>query len=479
MSEKIYAWLLRLYPSHFRQAYGDDALQLFRDRARDEQGFFLRARLWIDLLADLAISLPREYRASQPALTRTLARKPWDGTPSFQVLEDEYPRFGALLFGSVLAVAAIAGFSVTLSHVEAYRLPRAAAVKAGRAEHAGSSPSQSPVAQPSGEAVRASGLPSAQNASLVAPSPRVRAGVDDTRLDAAERHRVVNAVAANLKAHYVDPEIAGKMADALLAHEKSGDDASATTGDVFAKLLTTQLREVSADMHLVVVYSRAPLPARPLGPTPEVLARYRNALQENNCTFKKVEILPHDIGYLKLDSFPDPAICQSTATAAMGALNHADALIFDLRDNGGGYSEMVSLLAAYLFDHPEYMYDPRISPAQQSWTQSPVPGNRLADKPVYVLTSASTVSAAEQFTYDLKMLKRVTLVGETTRGSAHAGVFHRIDDHFGMGIPEARAVNPYSKTDREGTGVGPDVKVNAADALKTAEKLAESKLRKK
>jgi C-terminal processing protease CtpA/Prc len=161
----------------------------------------------------------------------------------------------------------------------------------------------------------------------------------------------------------------------------------------------------------------------------------------------------------------------------MGALNSADALIFDLRDNGGGYSEMVSLLAAYLFDHPEYMYDPRISPAQQSWTQSPVPGNRLADKPVYVLTSASTVSAAEQFTYDLKMLKRVTLVGETTGGSAHAGVFHRIDDHFGMGIPETRAVNPYSKTDWEGVGVGPDVKVNAADALQTAEKLAVSRLR--
>jgi C-terminal processing protease CtpA/Prc len=103
----------------------------------------------------------------------------------------------------------------------------------------------------------------------------------------------------------------------------------------------------------------------------------------------------------------------------------------------------------------------------------------LADKPIYVLTSHSTVSAAEQFCYDLKMLKRVTLVGETTRGSAHAGVFHRIDDHFGMGIPETKAINPFSKTDWEGMGVEPDVKVNAAQALETAEKLAESKLQKK
>ena len=76
------------------------------------------------------------------------------------------------------------------------------------------------------------------------------------------------------------------------------------------------------------------------------------------------------------------------------------------------------------------------------------------------------------------MLKRVTLVGETTRGSAHAGVFHRIDDHFGMGITETTSINPYSETDWEGTGVEPDVKVKSADALETALKLAETKLRK-
>jgi len=125
------------------------------------------------------------------------------------------------------------------------------------------------------------------------------------------------------------------------------------------------------------------------------------------------------------------------------------------------------------------MYNPRGAPTEESWTRSPVPGSRLADKPVYVLTSASTWSGAEQFSYNLKMLKRATLVGETTRGGTHAGVFHRIDDHFGMGIPETRAINPFSKTDWEGTGVEPDVKVKAAEALETAQKLAERKLHKK
>ena len=125
------------------------------------------------------------------------------------------------------------------------------------------------------------------------------------------------------------------------------------------------------------------------------------------------------------------------------------------------------------------MYSPRESPTERSWTSSPVPGNRLADKPVYVLTSGTTWSGAEQFSYDLKMLRRATLVGEKTRGGAHAGVFYRIDDHFGMGIPEVKVVNPFSKTDWEGVGVEPDVKVKAVDALETAERLAESKLRGK
>jgi len=187
------------------------------------------------------------------------------------------------------------------------------------------------------------------------------------------------------------------MADALLAHEKSGDDDAETDGEAFAALLTRQMRDVSPDMHLVVVYSQAPLPQRLTGPTPEDLARYREAMEHENCTFEKVKILPRNIGYLKLNSFPDPSVCRSTARTVMASLNHVDAIIFDLRDNRGGEPDMVALMAAYLFDHPEYWYNPRENTTQQSWTLSPVPGNRLADKPVYVLTSARTFSGAEQF----------------------------------------------------------------------------------
>jgi hypothetical protein len=515
MSEKIYALLLRLFPSHFREAYGEESLQLFRDRARDEQGFFPRVRLWLDLLTDLVWSVPREYFQMQPALIGASAYRRLDGLPLFFILEDESPRLGALLLGSAFSLAAVSTIFVLISQVGSYHPFRPWTAQPQRSASALSSAFKPPAAQAVGDAAEntaASGsavnsatslssgdarsdtqsnailledgsessrpqtLPlGAQNA--VAATNRVVNG--DATLNAGERHRVIVGAIVTLKEHYVYPDVAQKMASALLAREKNGDDDKVTEGRAFAALLTRQMRDVSPDMHLELVYSQDSLPQHLTGPTAEELARYREAMEQQNCTFEKVEILPRNIGYQKLNSFPDPSACRQTATAAMASLNHADAIIFDLRDNRGGEPEMVALIAAYLFDHPEYWYNPRENTTQKSWTRSPVLGNRLADKPVYILTSARTFSGAEQFCYDLKMLKRATLIGETTGGGAHSGVFHRIDDHFGMGIPETKPINPYSKTDWAETGVEPDVKVKAADALETAVKLARSRLQKK
>jgi hypothetical protein len=518
MSEKIYALLLRLFPSHFRDAYGEEALQLFCDRDRDEKGFFPRLRLWLDLLADLAISVPREYRFLQPALIGAAAQQRVAGAPAFFVLGDGSVRPGALFFGSVLSCIALAALS-GLINLPANHLPRRSSASAGHYQRANSSrysapqrpapraaadskgntiasTSQQPATAANANRSRSAGAslspessqPSRPQRSQLQDdaSPAAGTAVDRPKLDAAERRRVTDAVIQSLKAHYVDPGVARRMTEALRAHEKSGDYEAVTDGTAFADLLTRQIRNESQDMHLEVAYSLAPLPAsrfdslgRPLGPTLEDLARYREALKQENCAFEKTEILAHNIGYLKLNAFSDPSICESTARSEMKRLNDAEAIIFDLRDNRGGEPEMVALMAAYLFDHPEYLYNPRENTTQQSWTQSPVPGNRLADKPVYILTSSRTFSGAEQFCYNLKMLKRATLVGETTGGAAHAGVFHRIDDHFGIGIPETRAINPYSKSDWATTGVEPDVKMNAAAALETALKLAERKLQKK
>ena len=317
-----------------------------------------------------------------------------------------------------------------------------------------------------------------------AASPAIRAGAENenVKLDAAVRHRVVHGAVADLNKYYVDPDVAQKMANALLAHERNGDDDAAADGAAFADLLTSQMMEASHDKYVMMVYNTVPTAQNPPAPSPEDAARYRKEMDRTNCSIEKAQILPHNIGYLKFNQFPDASICGTKVAAAMASLNHADAIIFDLRDNPGGYANMVALIATYLFDRPTHLndfYNRSDNSTEQSWTLPPVPGNRLADKPVFVLTSHSTFSAAEGFSYDLKMLKRATLVGETTSGRGHMGLGHRIDDHFSIRVPGVRVVNPISKTNWEGTGVEPDVKVTGRDALKTAQKLAEKRLQQK
>jgi Peptidase family S41 len=537
MSEKFYALLLRLFPSRFHQSYGEDALQLFRDRVRDESGFTPRLRLWLDLLSDLLISVPRQYFYAQPELLSAPADQSLAASPAFYILGKDRPRPGALAFGAVLSLSALLTFANLLQsgthrppfHFPASRgqraaispspaapstaSPQSASQLAGDATSAAftsatnksaacCAPSRqgSPVSSAipiveSTQSAANSALPvssaSSQTESPSAPpslpqpsssrnsAASANASVAAATLDASQRHRVLTSAITALKQYYHSPAIAQQMSNALLSHEQRGDDNAATDGRSFAALLTQQMRDVSHDLHLDFVYSADPLPVVSPMQTSAPSAGYRDFLQHNHCTFEKIEVLPHNIGYLKFNSFPDLSVCRQTAAAAMARVNNANAIIFDLRDNRGGQPEMVAFLAAYLFDHPEYFYNPRENTTQNSWTHSPVPGSLLADKPVYILTSHSTLSGAEQFSYDLKMLKRATLIGETTGGAVHSGVFHRLDDHFGIGIPEVQPINPYSTSDWAETGVQPDINVPASAALQTAQKLAAAKLRQK
>ncbi|MGA7766448.1 MAG: S41 family peptidase [Candidatus Sulfotelmatobacter sp.] len=309
--------------------------------------------------------------------------------------------------------------------------------------------------------------------------------VENIKVDAAERQRIIDGVVKNLSEFYVDPDLAQKMADAVRANQKGGDYDAITDPDAFANRLTKDLRAVSHDKHLRVDYSPVKLPPeepKEQRPTPEQEAQFRKMLERTNCSFQKVEILSRNIGYLKFNAFPDPTFCGATVVAAMNFLAHVDAIIFDLRENGGGDPRMVAMVSSYLFDKPTHLndlYNRKEDFTTQYWTLPYVPGTTLADKPAFVLTSKSTFSGAEEFTYNLKNLKRATIVGETTGGGAHPVAPHRIDDHFMIGVPFARAVNPISKTNWEGTGVEPDVPVKAGDALGKAEELAASKLAQK
>lgn len=299
----------------------------------------------------------------------------------------------------------------------------------------------------------------------------------DLNIEAKVRDEVLDALIVALRKEYVFPETAAKIADDLRKRRDAKQYDEITSAKEFARTLTEHLRAISKDKHLGVNYSYEPVPVPPPGdrpgPSPEQLGRMKRFAARVNYGFEKVERLEGNVGYLNLRGFMPAAIAGETAAAAMSFLANSDALIIDLRQNGGGEPGMVAFLSTYLFDeepvHLNDLYDRPGDRTYQWWTLPYVPGKRFGkEKPVYVLTSSRTFSAAEEFTYNLKNLKRATIVGETTGGGAHPGGFRRLAEHFGAFIPSGRAINPISGTNWEGTGVEPDVATPSELALKTA-----------
>ncbi|HZH97943.1 MAG TPA: S41 family peptidase, partial [Fimbriimonadaceae bacterium] len=177
--------------------------------------------------------------------------------------------------------------------------------------------------------------------------------------------------------------------------------------------------------------------------------------------------------YIEIVGFMDKAVAARSAQAAMEWVADTDALIIDLRRNGGGHPETVQLICSYLFEaekpvHLNSLYFRRGDRTEEFWSLKDLPGKRYLNKPVYVLTSKRTGSGAEEFSYNLKNLKRATLVGESTWGGANPGGVVRLNDHFSAFIPTGRAINPITKTNWEGTGVQTDIAVPADQALKVA-----------
>jgi hypothetical protein len=309
---------------------------------------------------------------------------------------------------------------------------------------------------------------------------RVPAGakLNAAPLDTRARDRVVDSVATMFDSLYVYPEIGRKMSAAVRRQAARGEYRTMLYGEDLARKLTKDLRAVSGDKHAEVRFSYVVQPAKLPTKHPEEESTRLAAL---NCGFAKAEHLQSNVGYLKFNMFADPEICAPTASAAMTFVADSDALILDMRDNSGGLGAMVEFIASYLFAERTHLNDifrREENATEEAWTLPYVPGKKFIGKPVFVLTSKRTFSAAEDFSYALKNLRRATLIGETTGGGAHPIEFKRIDDQFSVVVPTARSISPITKTDWEGTGVEPDVKVAADQALDVAQKLAAEEISK-
>lgn len=300
----------------------------------------------------------------------------------------------------------------------------------------------------------------------------------DLTIDAATRTKVIDTILKRLNDSYVFPEMAKKMEQSIRERVAKKEYDEITSAKLFATTLTKDLQTVSNDKHLRVRYSHQAIPERGprREPTAEEIAQRKVDLNWMNHGFGKVERLRGNIGYLEFFNFMDEELGADTVAAAMNFVNNTDALIIDMRNNGGGNPAMVALVCSYLFGpepvHLNDLYWREGNRTEEFWTKKEVAGKRYLNKDVYVLTSKRTFSGAEEFTYNLKNLKRATIIGETTGGGAHPGGGFRISEHFGMFVPTGRAISPITKTNWEGTGVTPDVAVPADQALLVARLMA-------
>jgi hypothetical protein len=293
---------------------------------------------------------------------------------------------------------------------------------------------------------------------------------------------MIDSTIKALNERYIFPDVAKNVESYLRKQQQLKAYDTITNGDVFAERLSNDLKTVGKDKHLNVGYSPEVIP-----PQPEIdlmnvsipaseKEGYAKWLKHMNYGVRKIEVLKGNIGYMDIDFFCGPEFAGDIYAAMMGYVANTDALIIDLRKCGGSRSpDAIPFICSYFFENPVHLNDTYIrknDAYKQSWTYSYVPGKRYLDKPVYVLTSSSTFSGAEELAYDLKNLKRATIIGQRTGGGANPGGFLRMTDHFVLFVPLGRAINPITKTNWEGVGVEPDTVIDTRLALYEAQRLA-------
>jgi hypothetical protein len=291
-------------------------------------------------------------------------------------------------------------------------------------------------------------------------------------------YRTVNALCGVIQQEYFDEEKIPAFFAELKNARANGHFETARTPEELARLLTQVMFSVSRDKHLSVQVVRPPTTPPPGGgPAPAD----RN--KPTTAGFKRVEILPGNIGLLELTMFLRPVEHQDALAEAMKKLAPADALIIDMRANGGGSPGTIALLMSYLFDQPELpLFDiiPRDG-ARDTYKTEPasVALPRNGSRPIWVLTSSRSFSGGEGFAYLMQEQKRASIVGEQTAGAANPGRPYPVNELFEVTVPNGHISSAITHGNWEGDGVTPDIVVPAATALDVAIERAKEELKKR
>jgi C-terminal processing protease CtpA/Prc len=295
---------------------------------------------------------------------------------------------------------------------------------------------------------------------------QVPPAVSSPRLDKEFVRTTIEALTKIIREQYIDQDLASRV-EAYLRNCLATGHYDQPTREEFAEELTRDLFTSSHDKHLSVMVSDDQGTASS-GTTEE---SREEIARQSNFGIQHVEVLPGNVGYLRLTSFYRPAEARDTFVSAMKLLAQTDALILDLRGNKGGSPDMAVLVASFMFSKPGiplFSVIPRAGEtAFYSTVQTPPPGSS-GERPLFVLTSQTTWSAGEGLAFILQERHRAEIIGETTAGAANPGRAYRVNSMFEVNVPNGRVKSAVLGRNWEGIGVVPDVATPAAVALDLA-----------
>ena len=312
------------------------------------------------------------------------------------------------------------------------------------------------------------------------------------RSPASLPRQVAHATAGVVEELFVDVAQGKAIAADLRRKAEAGTFDAVMGGAEMATALTDAMHTVENDKHVNVRFK--PGDASPVLTAAQALERFRSQQRTGggvspfgtpeeqrlaNYDVKAARHLPGNVGYLELTAFQMTPEAREVVTAAMRMLENVDAMIVDMRANRGGGQPAVNYLASYFLpaDGRELMtVRSRSMPEPMVSRAVATPTRKFEHVPLYILTSGKSFSAGEAFPYILQQFGRATIVGETTPGGGRPNAFVELGGGYVLSVSIAASIHPRTGTGLQGTGVVPDVKVAAPDALETAHKLALQKL---
>jgi len=302
---------------------------------------------------------------------------------------------------------------------------------------------------------------------------------DDIEEVMEQAKEIIAKVVHVLRSEYLSPEIAQEIGAFFSDPRNLADYETNYSADKtkLAEKITADLRRISKDEHLKLRYAPDEIKiVKEKGDRSaerEVLhLRKMEEYRAKNFGFERAEILPGNVGFLKLTRFCDSFYAGETAVSVMGFFRNVRSLIVDLRDNEGGEPTMHQLLVSYFLpggteEISSFYYRPT-NETKQLWSLAHVPGGKLTGKKLFVLTSGKTFSGAEAFAYGLKVRGLATIVGARTRGGANIGARTLVDDEFMLLLPIGTGVDSKTGCNWEGIGVEPDIECSPDEAFDIA-----------